>query len=441
MRRFVADYGMLFVLLLLCAVISALTLQPQGLSGAAAGRRVAADVVGEAGPGARVLVAAGGHAEDVAFAGEARAALTAAGVTALDVVTGEPREARAVLERLAASGGGLDAVAATPTAAAWHLFADLESDFPTLGRPRLVVRKVWWPTFLNADNLRNIASQIAVIAVVAVGMTVVIVAGGIDLSVGSLIAVAAVVSTLLIERTLGAREATPAAMALACLAGVAVAGAIGFGSGVLITSFRLPPFLVTLGVMMAAGGWAGRLTRGETVYLLPDGFVRLARGGDVLGVPNAVLLMGVLYVAAHFLMSRTVLGRYVYAVGGNREAARLSGVPVRVVLLFAYTCSGLLAGLGGVVLASQLKSGSPNYGQTYELYVIAAVVVGGTSLSGGEGKVFGTLIGAFFIAVIQNGMNLANIDGFTQKIVFGLVLLAAVLLDRLKRATWARKVA
>jgi len=153
-------------------------------------------------------------------------------------------------------------------------------------------------------------------------------------------------------------------------------------------------------------------------------------------LPNAVLLMALLYAAAHFMMARTVLGRYVYAVGGNAEAARLSGVPVKKVLLFAYTLCGALAGLGGIIMASQLKSGAPTYGQMYELYVIAAVVVGGTSLSGGEGKVLGTLIGAFIIAVIQNGMNLTGVESYTQKVVLGLVILGAVLLDILKRRGW-----
>jgi ribose transport system permease protein len=141
-----------------------------------------------------------------------------------------------------------------------------------------------------------------------------------------------------------------------------------------------------------------------------------------------------IYVLAHLMMSRTTIGRYIYAVGGNAEAARLSGVPVKRILLFVYTLCGALAGLGGVMMASQLKSGAPTYGVMYELYVIAAVVVGGTSLSGGAGKVFGTLIGALIIAVIQNGMNLTNVESYTQKVVLGSVILAAVLLDRLKRS-------
>src|SRR5436853_7869474 len=149
--------------------------------------------------------------------------------------------------------------------------------------------------------------------------------------------------------------------------------------------------------------------------------------------------MLVLYLLAHILMTRTPLGRYIYAVGGNLEAARLSGVPVKLVLVFVYTVCGGLAGLGGVIMASQLRSGAPTYGQMYELYVIAAVVVGGTSLSGGEGKILGTLIGAFIIAVIQNGMNLTGVESYTQKVVLGLVILGAVLLDTLKKRGWLNR--
>jgi ribose transport system permease protein len=149
--------------------------------------------------------------------------------------------------------------------------------------------------------------------------------------------------------------------------------------------------------------------------------------------------MAALYVVAHIIMSRTTFGRYVYAVGGNMEASRLAGIRVRAVLFSVYTLCGLLAGLGGVLMASQLKSGAPTYGLTYELYVIAAVVVGGTSLSGGEGRIFGTLIGAFIIAVIQNGMNLTNVESYTQKVVLGLVILGAVLLDRLKHQRFRRR--
>ena len=153
----------------------------------------------------------------------------------------------------------------------------------------------------------------------------------------------------------------------------------------------------------------------------------------MLGLPNSVLLMFVLYACAYALMHHTMLGRSIYAVGGNPEAARLAGVPVRRVLVFVYGLCGLLAGVGGLITASTFESGDPNYGQTYELYVIAAVVVGGTSLSGGQGRVLGTLVGALMLGVIYNGMNLHNVGGFSQKIVLGAVILLAVVLDQWKR--------
>jgi len=185
--------------------------------------------------------------------------------------------------------------------------------------------------------------------------------------------------------------------------------------------------------MQVAAGAAYIISQGKPIYQLPDSFILLGRGAEpFLKIPYAVILMVILYILAHLLMTRTTLGRYIYAVGGNMEASRLAGIRVKAILFFVYTMSGILAGLGGIIIASQLKSGAPTYGLTYELYVIAAVVVGGTSLSGGEGRILGTLIGAFIIAVIQNGMNLTNIETYTQKVVLGLVILGAVLLDQLK---------
>ncbi len=168
---------------------------------------------------------------------------------------------------------------------------------------------------------------------------------------------------------------------------------------------------------------------------MPQSFTALGQG-TLGGVPIAVVLMLALYLVAHFLMRHTTWGRYVYAVGSNVKAARFSGVPVERTIVLVYVIAGLLAGLGGILMASQLKSASPNYALNYELYVIVAVVIGGTSLSGGEGKVFGTLIGALLIAVVYNGMNLIGIRSDPQMVVLGSVLIGAVLLDRLKRRRW-----
>jgi ribose transport system permease protein len=213
---------------------------------------------------------------------------------------------------------------------------------------------------------------------------------------------------------------------------VGICALAGLGNGLLITAFRIPPFIVSLGMMLIASGLAFRLSAGRSVPELPTSFFWLGQG-RTLGVPHPVLLMMGLYLIAHVVMSRTVFGRYVYAIGGNEEAARLSGVPVQRVLVAVYTICGALAGLAGLVLTSQLSAGDPKFGLMYELDVIAAVVVGGTSLMGGQGKIFGTLIGAFIIAVIKNGMNLTDVDPFNQKIVLGAVLTLAVLIDTLKR--------
>jgi ribose transport system permease protein len=433
LRRLLSDYGMLAVLVLIGLVFSVLTLEEQPATDGAAARRLVAAISRQVPAGGRVLVAVRPTPEDGLLADALVTEISAAGLDVADVVRGEPQAVRASLDRLAKAGGKVDAVAATERTASWLVLSEMGELFPTLGQPPIVVPDtVVWPNFLKADNLLNIANQIAVIAIMAIGMTIVIITGGIDLSVGSLAALSAVTATRLIRDQCGGVEASTAGMVLSCAAAIVVCGLLGGLSGAVITLCRLPPFIVTLAMMLVTSGLAYIASAGQSIYQIPESFVWLGRGTGLFGLPHAVVLMLALYAAAHVLMSRTTLGRYLYAVGGNPEAARLSGVPVRRVLLFAYVACGLLAGLGGVIMASQLKSGSPTYGAMYELYVIAAVVVGGTALSGGEGKIVGTLIGAFIIAVIQNGMNLANIESYTQKVVLGLVILAAVLVDRLR---------
>jgi ribose transport system permease protein len=313
----------------------------------------------------------------------------------------------------------------------------LDTDFPTLGNPAIVRPQPYkGSNFLKGDNLLNIANQISIIAILAIGMTFVIITGGIDLSVGSLIAFSAVLATWMMREWGGATEASTLVMILCCLGAILACGAVGAFTGASVTLFGMPPFIITLSMMLIWRGHAFMTAKGQSVYEVPDSFVWLGRGTDLFGIPNAVVLMLLLYAAAHVVMSKTVLGRHVYAIGGNREAARLSGVPVRRVLLFVYIISGVLAGLGGVIMASQLKSGSPTYGPMYELYVIAAVVIGGTSIFGGEGKMLGTLIGAFVIAVIQNGLNLLGVEPYTQTVVLGWIIYGAVLFDTLKKRGW-----
>ncbi len=438
LSRFVSDYGMSLVLLLLCVYYSLVTFAEQQATGAAGGEQLAQAVLARVGSSGRVLIVTRDRpAEDVSFADALHRRLEAAGVQIVADVRGWPSDVRAKLEELAASGSRLDAIAADPTTGRWAVFDHLGTKYPALGDvPVLTPESHWWPNFLKADNLRNIANQIVVIAILAAGMTFVVLTGGIDLSVGSVIALSAVTATLLIREVAGREAATAGGMILCCLAAIGVCALVGLFSGSMVTFFQVPPFIVTLSMMLVARGLASEVSKGASIFEVPASFVWLGGGADWFGIPNGVVLMVVLYLLAHVVMTRTTLGRYVYAVGGNAEAARLAGVPVRRVLLLVYTLCAALAGLGGIVLASQLKSGAPTYGLMYELYAIAAVVVGGTSLSGGEGKIFGTLIGAFIIAVIKNGMNLTGVTPFRQEVVFGLVILGAVLLDRLKKRGW-----
>ena len=432
-RRF-AEYGPIVVLLVLCVYFSVVTSSEQSPVGDAAAKQVYATIVDQFGRSPRVLIAASDQPSDPAFAASLARDLTASGAQVVGSIQGEPKNAREMLAKLQATGDRLDAIACTQVASEWLVFSDIKSDFPSLGEPRLITpRRYRWPNFLKAENLLNIANQIAVIAIVAIGMTFVIITGGIDLSVGSLLALSAVITAVLIRDCAGGVNASPGGMVLTCVVAIVICGVIGAFSGLMITGFAIPPFIVTLAVMLVSSGLAYIVAKGQSIYQIPESFVWLGREADLMGLPNAVVLMLILYCLAHVMMSRMRLGRYLYAVGGNSEAARLSGVPVKRVLLFAYVASAMLAGLGGVIMASQLKSGSPTYGNMYELYVIAAVVVGGTSLSGGEGKMLGTLAGVFTIAVIQNGMNLTNVESYTQKVVLGIVILGAVVLDTIRR--------
>jgi ribose transport system permease protein len=438
--RLFADYGMLLVLAGLCAFLSVWTIDTQHPSGAAAGRQLAGTVIAQTPAGARIVVVATDSPDDHAFASALEERLTASGRTVAARVNGTPLDAVKALQKLAQQKVKIDALAVTKEVDdGWAIFEDFDRKYPlSAGAPRLRPASSYGSTFLTPGNLLNIANQIAVIAIMAIGMTMVIIAGGIDLSVGSLLALAAVLSAQLIRVAAGGVDATGPGMTLCCLAAILACAAIGWGTGILVTTWQVPPFIVTLGVMLLARGFAGKLTGGQSEFEVPESFTWLGRESSLGILPNAVVLMLVLYGIAHFVMAQTVVGRYIYAVGGNREAARLSGVPVQRVIVGVYVICAALSGLGGVILASQLKSGGPTYGRSYELYVIAAVVVGGTSLSGGEGKIFGTLIGAFLIAVIQNGMNLLGLGSYDQEVVLGVVIILAVLFDRMKQAGWLR---
>ncbi|NMC44791.1 MAG: ABC transporter permease [candidate division Zixibacteria bacterium] len=430
--RLVVDYGMLGILLLLCIFFSVLTLRDQYPTGIAAADALYEQIASSTAKETGIIIVSRESGDDSLFAAALKARLSVGGYANVHAISGDPSAIKEELPLYIGAAGSPKIIATTQAFA--PVVHNVVSQIAAAAEATIMTPPAHrWPTFLLPDNIRNVANQITVIAIIAIGMTMVIITAGIDLSVGSLIALSAVVVAWLIGQ-LGGAGTSAMGMILGSLGGIVLCGAVGGFSGLMITRFRIPPFIATLAMMQVAAGVAYIISQGKPIYQIPDGFIWLGRGVDpLLKIPYAVILMIVLYIAAHIVMTRTTTGRYIYAVGGNMEAARLSGIRVRMILFLVYTVCGMLAGLGGVVMASQLKSGAPTYGLSYELYVIAAVVVGGTSLSGGEGRILGTLIGAFVIGVIQNGMNLTNVESYTQKVILGLVILGAVLLDRLKQ--------
>ena len=438
---FSSDYGMLGVLVLLCVFFSWITFEEQQPEGGDAADSLNRSISQDFNEPGRVLIAGRKTDSGQVFTTRLHGLLLAAGWEIAGVVEGGPPELGKGLRLAFDQNQSLDVLACEQSFVKLAVLQNFRnSEAKRSDVTVMSPESSYWPNFLKTSNLLNVANQIAVIAILAIGMTLVIITAGIDLSVGSLIAVSAVLATWVIREWFGGDEATVGGMITGCGLAIVACSALGLFSGSMIAFFGVPPFVATLGMMMVGSGLAYMLSGGLSIYQLPQSFDWLGRGDDFGGLPNAVVLMIVLYLLAHITMSRTTIGRYIYAVGGNPEAARLSGVPVKKILLWVYASCGALAGLGGVIMASQFKSGDPKYGLMYELYVIAAVVVGGTSLSGGRGKVFGTLIGAFIIAVIQNGMNLTGVQSYTQKVVLGIVLLLAVLLDMLKKRGWKMSV-
>ena len=276
------------------------------------------------------------------------------------------------------------------------------------------------PHFLTVSNLLNVMEQTALNAIVAVGMTYVIISGGIDLSVGSVLAF----SGIALGRALEAGVPVPLALLIALGVGLAC----GLANGALVTFGRLPPFIATLGMMSAARGAALLLADGRPISGFGEGFRALATE-RILMVPAPVLIAALVYLVAHFVLTRTIFGRATYASGGNEEAARLSGVQVRFHKTLVYGVAGLTSGIAAVILTARLNSAQPTAGTMYELDAIAATVIGGSSLLGGEGSLVGTLIGALIMGVLRNGLNLLNVSSFLQQVVIGLVIIGAVLVD------------
>jgi ribose transport system permease protein len=270
--------------------------------------------------------------------------------------------------------------------------------------------------FLTQGNLMNVLRQNAFTAILAAGMSLVILTGGIDLSVGSVVGLAGVACAATMAHGWG--------LASGVLVGLLVGLVIGTLNGIVITRLTVPPFIVTLAMMQLARGAAYKYTDARTISGLPEAFAKLSYGL----VP--VLIMAAVFALTWLLLMRTPFGRHVYATGGNREAAWLAGIRVNRLLVVLYALCGLAAGLAGVLVASRLNAGYPKAGEFYELDAVTAVVVGGTSLFGGRGSIWGTLAGAFFIGILNNGLNLYHIELYDQLMVKGVVLLAAASLDR-----------
>jgi len=423
---------MVGVLLLLCVCCSAGTLRKRKPQGLWAAKKIAPRIARSADSQTSIVILA----EDVQYADELERLLSEKGLRVAAKITGTTRQLRRALEQLIAQGTRIDLIATTQTN--WLIVQDVQNESPGLAEARVIFPKsYWWPTFLTGGNLLNVAKKNVVIGVIAVGMTMVIITAGIDLSVGSLVALSAVVVASLIA-AFGGRQATTITMILSSMAAVAICAGVGGFSGLMVTLFKIPPFVVTLAIMWVASGMAFIISGGKSISELPKSFDWLGSDATLLGIPNKLVLMAIIYGLGHLVMSRTRLGRHVYAIGGNRLAARFSGIRVNRVLLIVYVASGAMAGVGGVMMASQFRSGVATYGRMYELHAIAAVVVGGTSLAGGEGTILGTLIGVFIIAVAQNAMNLLELGSYEQNVVLGLIVLLVVLLDMLKRQGWRR---
>ena len=283
------------------------------------------------------------------------------------------------------------------------------------------------PQFLTVQNLTIIVMQVSINALLAFGVTFVIITGGIDLSIGSMVAVTGVVAA-----SFAHPDTYPVAVPL--LAGLSAGLLFGAFNGFIITRSNVPPFIVTLGTMTIGRGLALILSKGRPVSNLSDSF-NFIGGGKILGVPMLIIILIVVFGVCSVILKKTVIGRYMYAIGGNEQATRASGIDLSRVKMVVYTLCGGLSALAGILLTSRITTGQPNAGTGFELDAIAAAIIGGTSTSGGTGTMTGTLIGALLIGVISNGLDLLNVTSYYQQVVMGVIIIGAVVLDSLNQTS------
>lgn len=286
--------------------------------------------------------------------------------------------------------------------------------------------------FLTSRNIINVLRQTSINGILAIGMTFVILTRGIDLSVGSVVALVGVVSASFATTGAAGIAGAPYMPLIPMLVGLVTGTAIGAVSGTVVARFSVPAFVATLGMLSAARGLTLIYSGGRPIPALTEGY-RWIGTGDIAGIPVPIILFGLVFALAHFVLSRTRFGRHVYAVGGNPHAAKVSGLPVRRIRFAVYAISGALAGIAGMILAARTGSALPQAGVAYELDAIAAVVIGGTSLAGGIGRVSGTVIGALLIGVMNNGLDLLGVESYYQQVIKGGLIVAAVMLDRSRK--------
>lgn len=277
------------------------------------------------------------------------------------------------------------------------------------------------PQFLTISNWTIIITQVSINALLAFGVTFVIITGGIDLSLGSIVAVTGIVAA-----SLAHPDTYPVIMPI--LMGLFSGLLMGAFNGFVITQSKIAPFIVTLGTMTIGRGLALILSKGRPISNLSDSF-NFIGGGNVLGIPFPIIVLIVAFSICYIILKKTILGRYIYAVGGNEQAAKASGINVNQIKLAVYSICGLLSGLAGILLTSRITTGQPNAGVGFELDAIAAAIIGGTSTSGGTGTMTGTLVGALLIGVINNGLDLLNVTSYYQQVVMGVIIIGAVVLD------------
>jgi inositol transport system permease protein len=288
----------------------------------------------------------------------------------------------------------------------------------------IIFMSILSPTFFTSDNLLNIVRQMSVVGIVAIGVTMIIITTGIDLSSGSVIALVSVVVA-----SFAHPDSYPLFVPIAI--GLGLGLLTGVINGTIISKGKIAPFIVTLGMMTAARGAALLFSDGRPIGNLSDSF-KLIGQGDVLGIPVPIIIFGFVGLVSYILLNKTKFGKYVYAIGGNEQAAIIAGVNVEKYKILIYGYAGLLSSIAGIILTSRIASGQPTAGMMYELDAIAAAVIGGTSLAGGIGTIGGTIIGALIIGVMNNGLDLLNVSSYWQQILKGAIITVAVLIDSRK---------